>query len=405
MKRTAKKITNPDDIKYLLNIDEDTIFTTTFMMENFGEFDGKVKFHTYDTIDIPAGVYGPEGRKNKKPFTTTVGLWVFNKGFIEKELFDLFKYINQPINKKMFGKIRNTISCAILEDKITIPVFKNYIKKCLKITPFVTVFSPSFTMNMLLVTKIVEAKKKELVKKYRKELDAGDDRVAVKIEKELLELAKETLKDDPGMDMFNSGAIGDLGNHFKNMFVMKGIIKDPDPNKGYNIVTSSYMDGIKPQDYEYMANSLAAGPYKRGKKTQDGGYWEKLLLVAYQHLSIVSEDCGTKRTIDVALDEDNIQNYMYNYIYDGNRLVEITSENKDKYIGKTVKMRFSTMCEEKRGFCHKCVGNLFNRLGIKNVGVATPQLASKLKNISMKSFHDSQVQTSKIDYMDAFDIK
>ena len=119
-------------------------------------------------------------------------------------------------------------------------------------------------------------------------------------------LAKETLKDDPGMDMFNSGAIGDLGNHFKNMFVMKGIIKDPDPNKGYNIVTSSYMDGIKPQDYEYMANSLAAGPYKRGKKTQDGGYWEKLLLVAYQHLSIVSEDCGTKRTIDVALDEDNI---------------------------------------------------------------------------------------------------
>lgn len=405
MKRKSKVISNPDEIKRFLELDEKTVFNTTFFMENFGEFEGKAKYHPYDIIQIPPNSYGPEGHKNKNSFTTTIGIWVFNKGFIEQELFSVFGYINKTLNKKAIGGIMDKISEAIMEDRIPLATLKNFIRKSLKYSPYVTVLSPSFTMDMLTVTKKIEARKKELVKKYRKELDAGDDRVATKIQDELLDLAKEILKDDPGMDIYNSGAIGSIPNNFKNMFIMKGVIKDPDPNKGYNIVMSSYMDGIKQEDYSNMANSLAAGPYKRAKKTQDGGYWEKLLLVAYQHLKIVSEDCGTKRTIDITLTKDNLPNNLYNYIYDGNKLVELTSENADKFLGHKVKMRFSTLCEQKDGFCRHCVGNMFNRLGIKNVGVTMPQLASKLKNISMKGFHDSQVQTSKIDYMDAFGMK
>jgi hypothetical protein len=63
------------------------------------------------------------------------------------------------------------------------------------------------------------------------------------------------------------------------------------------------------------------------------------------------------------------------------------------------------MCESKTGICHACAGNLFNRIGITNVGVATPQVASKLKNISMKAFHDAQVNLSEIDVGRAFGIK
>ena len=96
---------------------------------------------------------------------------------------------------------------------------------------------------------------------------------------------------------------------------------------------------------------------------------------------------------------------MYSYMVEGNKLVELTSQNKDKYIGKTVRFRFSSMCESKNGICHACAGNLFNRIGITNVGVATPQVASKLKNISMKAFHDAQVNLSEIDIGRAFGIK
>ena len=162
------------------------------------------------------------------------------------------------------------------------------------------------------------------------------------------------------------------------------------------------MDGIKPEDYAAMANSLAAGPYARAKKTELGGYWEKLLLVAYQHLTITAQDCHTKRTIEITLTDDNIEANKYNFVVDNGKLVELTSENIPKYLGKKVKMRFSSLCEQKNGLCQVCAGNLFKRLGVVNIGTSLPQVASKLKNISMKSFHDSQVVRTKINYMEAF---
>lgn len=403
--RKARQITDSSEIEYLLNLTEEECFKTSFIMEMFGEFDKNPKYHPYDTITIPPNSYGPEGKRNKNKFNTTVGIWIFNKAFIEKDLFVVFKYINKSIDGKMIKKINNAISTAVLEDKIELRVLKDYIKKCNKYMPYVTVLSPSYTMKMLTITKDIEAKKKELFKKYQAELDAGNNHVISKIEDELLDYSKELLKDDPSMDMWKSGVLGSLGNNFKNMFVMKGLIKDPDSNKGYNIVKSSYMDGVKAEDYSKLANSLAAGPYARAKKTELGGYWEKLLLVAFQHLTIKSQDCHTKRTIEVLLTEDNLSENMYNFIVDNGRLVELTSDNASKYIGTKVKMRFSSLCEQKDGFCQTCVGNLFKRIDIKNVGVAMPQIASKLKNISMKSFHDSQVNTAKIDYMDAFGLK
>ena len=400
--RKARIVTNPEDIKYLLELTEERCLEKSFITEAFGEYKGSPRFYPYDIVTIPPNSYGPEGKRNKNSFRTTVGLWVFNKAFVEKDLFDIFHYVNDTFGKKMAKKFKTKISEAILEDRLSLEAFKTYIKKLNKFMPYATFLSASYTMKMLTVTKIVEAKKNELVKKYRKELDAGDTHVAQKIQDELLELAEETLKDDPSMDMFKSDAVGDIGNNFKNMFIMKGIIKDPDPNKGYNIVMSSYMDGIKSEDYVAMANSLAAGPYARAKKTALGGYWEKLLLVAYQHLTITAQDCHTKRTVEITLTDDNIGANKYNFIVDNGKLVELTSENIPKYLGKKVKMRFSSLCEQKNGLCQVCAGDLFKGLGVVNIGTSLPQVASKLKNISMKSFHDSQVVRTKINYMEAF---
>ena len=93
---------------------------------------------------------------------------------------------------------------------------------------------------------------------------------------------------------------------------------------------------------------------------------------------------------------------MYSYIVDRGQLVELTSDNQDKYINKTVHLRFSALCESKNCICNKCAGNSFNRLGVTNVGVAMGMIASKIKNISMKAFHDGTVQTVEIDLKKAF---
>ena len=103
------------------------------------------------------------------------------------------------------------------------------------------------------------------------------------------------------------------------------------------------------------------------------------------------------------VDSKNINTIMYCYVInDDGSLTEITSENRDKFIGKTVKLRFSSMCESKNGICNKCAGNLFYRLGIRNVGASTPQIPSRLKVLSMKLFHDDQLNFTEMDPMKAF---
>lgn len=403
--RKPKVITNPKDIEYIANITEKDI-TTSFMMEAFGEFDGKVRFHPYDAIIIPKGSYGKGNKKNKNDFHTTVGIYVFNKFFIEQDLFDQFHYINQECNGDMISSLNKQLSYMLLEDKITVEQLKAFSKKMQKNMPFVSILMPNYSDKFLTCTTAINKKKEELIKKYKKDIEAGNEVVAEKMEKELLDFAREYLKDDPAMDVFLSGARAKFGNHFKNMFVMKGAVKDPDPNaeQKYHIATSNYMDGIKPEEYVIFANSLSAGPFSRAKKTEVGGYLEKLFLYAYQHIKLdpLGSDCGTKRTITVDITKDNIGQWMYSYVVQGSKLVEITSDNMNQFIGKRVKMRFSALCESKTGICNHCFGNLPYRRGDLNVGISSTIVPSTMKNVSMKSFHDSVQKTTIIDVNKAF---
>lgn len=404
-KRIANNITNPKDIEYLLSITEEQGTKLSFIMETFGEFKGKVRFNTYDTFMVPKGSYGKEGKKNKEAFLTTVGIWVFNKVFIERELFDLCGYINESVDKKVIKNITNKIGYAVLEEKVPLDALKRFVMKAQKFMPYVSVLANGYSMKLLTIAKVINKAKAELVKKYRDRLDANDPDAVLEIQEELLKLAKETLKDDIGIDTYNSGARGSFSNDFKNMFIMKGITKNPDPTKGYNIIMSNYIEGIAKEEYADFANSLAEGPYSRSNKTEVGGYWEKLMLPAFQHIKIDKKgsDCGTKRTITVTLDDKNIKEYMYCNIKEGNKLVEINTDNMSKYIGKTVQIRFASMCESKDGFiCNACAGNLFHKLGITNIGAAMPQIASKLKLVAMKAFHDSQVVMTKMNPDKAF---
>ena len=406
--RKATEIKDNNLINYLLNLTEDDCLTLSKILDLLGDFGEGEKCKPYDYFKVPVDSYGPAGKRNKNPFYTTVGLWIFNKAFIEKDLFDLFKYIDEPISKKIHGKINNELSYAILEDRLSLDVLKSFEMKVQKFMPLVSVLSASYTDKMLTITESIDKKKKELLKQYKEGIDKQDPKVMDTIEHELLQYAQELRKDDPSMDMFNSGARASFGNNFKNMFVSKGAIKNPDPNKGYDLITSSYMDGITKEEYPAFAASLSAGPYSRAKKTETGGYWEKEYLRAFQHLKLLpaGSDCETKKTLKVYLTDKNIDGWMYSYIVDNSRLVELTSETKDRYLNKEVKLRFSAFCEAKDGhFCNKCAGNLFYRLGIENIGSVTPQIPSKVKVLLMKKFHDSVINFTDMDIEKAFGFK
>lgn len=410
-KRVSKEITDINEINKLINLTEEDI-TLSLIMELFADFGVHQKYNPYDIVTIPVNGYGGldsngKEKKNKTEFTTTVGRFIFNKYFIESEpeLLDMIGYINEDIGKKTYGKLFDSLGYAVLEDRLSVETYKRFCKRCQKFMPFVSILSPNHSMNMLTITKKINKRKAELIAENQEAVNNGDVMVVDKISKELLDYARELLKDDPAMDMFLSGARGSFENNFKNMYIMRGSVQDPDPRKSYNIITSNYIDGVSKEEYSKLANTLAAGPYSRSKKTELGGYWEKLFLTAFQHVVLLDpgSDCKTTRHITMKVTDKNINSIMYSYVINADgSLTEITSENKNKFIGKTVKLRFSSMCEAKNGICNKCAGNLFYRLGIRNIGAATPQIPSRLKVLSMKLFHDDQLNFTEMDPMEAF---
>jgi hypothetical protein len=404
--RHVNRIIKKEDVDFLLSIKEETV-TQSLLYEMFGEFKGKKRFNTYDEFTVPKGAYGSSKVKNKEAFVTTVGEWVYNRFLIEGDLFDELKWVEGPITDSTYKKINKVLSYAVMEDRITVDQLSKYLNKVEWMMPLSTVITTSVTLKMLTSTKEINKEKERLAKKYKKELDANDPVIVGKMEKELLDYALKYLKDDESLDQFHSGARGSIGNSFKNMYVMKGAIKDPDPANGYHIITSSYMEGIKRDEYPAFSNSLAAGPYARAKKTEFGGYMEKLYTRAYESVLLDKEgsDCGTKGHIIVTITPDNVDRFMYSYIMDGSSLVELNSKNMSKYMNKTVKMRFISMCKNEHKKCNKCAGNMFYKLGFINMGMATNIVPSRLKNVAMKAFHDSVVTYMEMDVMKAFGLK
>ena len=266
-------------VNHILKLTQEDV-SSSMIMELFGSFNnGKSLIHHYDTFDVPVGAFSFENDKGKvvsntNSFVTTFGIWIFNifliNGFGFSKLFG--GYINDNINKKKFGKIHQTIIYALMEDKISIENYKKFITYTDFIMPWETVLAPAQTEKLLACTKEINKMKAKLIKENQEAFDNGDPAVVESIEKQLISFAKEYLKDDPSLDAYESGAGGNFDNNFKNMYIMKGVVRDPDPNakQEYNAASSSFIDGISSEEYSLLANSLAGGPYSRAKKTEIG---------------------------------------------------------------------------------------------------------------------------------------
>lgn len=402
-KRLAKNISNPSDIKDILELTHERACEKSLIMDWFADFGDGPRFNPYDEIDIPKDSYGSK-KRNKNKFHTTIGLWVFNKIFIEP-MSDVLGYINEPVTKDVYNSINQKLSYALLEERITIEQLKEFIIQTQILMGCASAICPSHTMDMLLFTNKAETKKKQLEKEYAEGLKAGDLSAMKAIEDGLIDYAKEELKDTEAVDMYNSGARSSWGNNFKNMYLVKGPAKLTDGS--YHYIHSSYISGLDKEDFAATNDAAVGGPYSRSRETQVGGYMEKQFTRATQHLKILPKgsDCGSTHYIEITLTKKNIRDWMYSFVITNNGLVEITSENMDKFIGKTVKLRFSAMCKAKNGICEACAGTLFRRIGVENVGLVTMTMASSVKNAAMKSFHNSTLGLSRMDVDSAFGLK
>ena len=292
MARTTSVIKDEELIKSVIEIKPEDI-TSTYVVELFGEFDGKRRCNPYDLITVPKGAYGIEGSKrgvNIKPFTTTVGKLIWNKMYILRspDIFEVVGWVDEIVTKKAFNKLYKKLGYLLLEGKISRESLKRFVMTTQLTMPYVQFLSPSFTDKMLLSSSVIGKEKRKLIKENQAAFDAKDVKVVDKVTKDLLDYTRNYLGDDESYDMIKSGAGGDEGNNIKNLFVLRGAVRDPDPTKGYNIITSNYIDGVSENEYAALANSLAEGPFNRSKKTETGGYWGTDTHPIYRAIGICS---------------------------------------------------------------------------------------------------------------------
>ena len=353
----------------------------------------KCRFNAWDRITIPENYF-----YQKQPeIKTTVGRFIMNKAVLEGSgCIAAVKVVDSVLNKKGLEKVDDLVGDLYLNDFISRDNFNRYIDRRDTLGYWLNgMLAHTLSEKMAHPLEAVERKKKELLKKYEKELEAHDIDVMTKISDELVAYAREILKDDPGMNLYLSGDL-DFANNYKNNSILKGPVMNKITGE-YDFVGSSFMDGIEVKDIPAHANSILSAQYPASIGTQDAGYVTKKLIALLQMANIdePGTDCGTKNLIPVTITGKNKNDMVYSYIQQGTSLTLLTPENIGSYVGKTVMMRSPMTCCNDL-ICSKCAGELFYKLGIRNAGLYSVQLSHAQLNLSLKAKHIQVVDLYRI---------
>lgn len=391
---------NPNELKkIILSMSFDDI-TKSFFEDNFCHFrddkTGKVnppKYNMTDKVDLAPNEY-----HNPTKVTTTLGRLVANKFLFEDGLFKVIGYFNKPISSGNLKQIEEQLANAVLDGTIDTDTLSRYYNRIqwLGLALHSSVCG-SFSEKTIGPLPEVQKLKEALFKKYEKDLQGPNGIIyANKIEELLLEEAKRVLKDDPGMDLYNSGARGSFGNNYKNMMVIRGPVWNSVTSR-FDVIKSCLSEGIRKEDIPSYGSQVISGAYPKAIGTATAGYYTKKFFAVYQStvLGPRNSDCGSKKFRELLLTEKNFKRVKYRWINDNGKLICLTPEVAKKYYGKIIKLRSPLYCTS-RNLCAKCAGDLPYRLGIKNIGLTVPDISSAFLNKLMKNFHSSVISVYEI---------
>ena len=384
----------PEDITYELGM--------RLFADHVQKVDGKIievksRFEPHDTFLLRKGEY-----INDKDVVTTVGSFIFNKFIIEPRFAEHLGYNNEVINADGLKSLEEKLSKLLLDDKITTDDFGDYLNRIQWLgMQFHEPLAASFTMRGLKPVPSIVKRREQLIKENKEAIEKGDVMVMSAIEKELVELAKKEVGDDPSMDLYYSGARGSIPNNYKQLSIIKGPVYNKTIGK-YQFIQSSFFEGLKKDEIAAAATNVINGQYPKSCGTAVSGYKAKQVSSLGQAVILRKDvpDCGTKGYIELVIPPSMKSKFLFRYIIDNGKLVMLDDENIGKYVGKKVKLRSIMYCGCDSGVCMTCAGRLFEKLQIDSIGLTTSTLTGALLNLKMKAFHDTSVKVNEIDLDD-----
>ena len=384
----------PEDITYELGM--------SLFADHVRKVDGKIieeksRFEPTDYFQLKAGEY-----INRTDIETTVGTFIFNKFIIEPLFTEHVDYVNWELTDGGLGKLEGILSELLLEDKIDTTMFGDYLDRVQWLgMQFHEPLAASFTMRGLKPLESVVKRREELIEENKEALEKGDIMTMSAIEKELVDLAKKEISDDPSMDLYYSGARGSIPNNYKQLSIVKGPVFNKTIGK-YQFIKKSFFEGLDKEDLAAAATNVINGQYPKSCGTAISGYKAKQVSSLGQAVILRKDvqDCGTKGYVEIVIPPSMSSKFLYRYIIDGDKLVMLDNNNIGQYVGKKVRLRSIMYCGCDSGVCMACAGRLFEKLQIDAIGLTTSTLTGALLNLKMKAFHDSSVKVNAIDLDD-----
>ena len=333
-----------------------------------------------------------ENYTDSEPMLTDVGKFLLNYTILVQSCGSYIPYINK---KWKTGELDKLVADGIVAGDLTRENYSKFIEWVYFLLSDCTPFMPTWSEESLYTSKKIIQRKNELMEQYKEVLKNPDPVVLAKIEKELVNMDKDFIRGTDS-EAFSFATEGKTFNEARRkQHIFFGLAPDFQKNSGAYVFTDkSLQEGFGPENMELLANMIRRGSYMRGMRTADGGVELKFILRIFADSKIIEEDCGSKSGIRMILTENIANLYINRWTTDG---VLLTKENISKYIGKEIVLRSPMHCKSKDGnFCYRCIGDLFKKIDIKNVGLMALYMPTKFTSVSMKAFHKTSVSSTKV---------
>lgn len=204
-------------------------------------------------------------------------------------------------------------------------------------------------------------------------------------------------------DVIDSGARASW-DQAKQMLVARGYVSD---FKGEIVpygIENSFAEGLTPEQFFVSSFGTRKGLLDVAENTSDSGYLTRRLVYASLSSMLSKDvDCGTKRTLPIFVEDiDLAKTLIMRYYYDKDplkhnltQLKNITKENYEQLVGKTIYLRSPMLCEGSH-ICKTCYGDLANIIGTKYLGViASQSIGERSLQLVLRTFHTSGVAQGK----------
>ena len=318
---------------------------------------------------------------------TDVGKFLVNQLIIVNTFGDRVPYINTTIDP---GKLDKILAKMILNKEAGRKEYNTYMNYGSWFGMDGSIATASWSEKTLTTDPKAIERKKELLQQYKDSLDKPE--VLASIEAEIQAMDKAWIKGDPAEPFFFATKTN--MEQRKKQYLTLGLSEEFGKETGkYNFVANSLEEGWTIDTLDVGANEVRKGSYGRGIETAKGGEQTKFIMRIFQEVKIWSDDCGSKRGVNILLSEFNYKYYLNRWTV-SNQLID--EDFARAHFGQVVEIRSPQYCAEKKGFCFKCCGEIFRKLGLKAIGLNELLVTSKFTSTAMATMHVSGMSTYKV---------